>query len=342
MREMNPLPNEEMALRKRSECTHPSLARLVTSYSFGELPEAERLAVERHLLECDSCWESASRLDRAARTLRHDRSLLDVATVEEIASTFGISGKLQRVLGGHRWHSIIASLLYAALYAVALLVEVAYQYDQYRQTAPWVAMAIFVWIFLTSLAGLTLDWKLTHRGSQHGLKAAAGVFVAAAVLATLGVLLYLPAAPVSELSLQAYTAQAAYLKTVLYFQVFLFTFLLPPFHFILAAQRECVEGRQKLIGGLLSGAGLAVAPRGTIYPRFSVLVSLLVIILGVSLFLHQNLMNHLRPGPYMSLFSNLIFLRLILFYGFAAKCLHWYYLALNELKRECVVVMRRG
>lgn len=342
MKEKKQVANEQMVPRRASGCSDPALARQVTSYCFGDLSEAERLAVERHLLDCDVCWESASRLDRAVRSLRQERSLLDVATVEEIASTFGISGKLPRLFGGHRWHAAIASLLYAALYAVALLVEVAYQYDQYRQTAPWMSMALFVWIFLTSLTGLTLDWNLTRHGSPQGLKAAAGVFVGAAVLATLAVLLYLPAAPVSELSLQAYTAQAAYLKTALYFQVFLFAFLLPPFHFILAAQRECTEGRQKLIGDLLSGGRLAVAPRGAVYPRFSVLISLLVVILGVSLFLHQNLMNHLRPGPYMSLFSNLIFLRLILFYGFAAKCLHWYYLALNELKRECLVVIRRA
>jgi hypothetical protein len=53
-------------------------------------------------------------------------------------------------------------------------------------------------------------------------------------------------------------------------------------------------------------------------------------------------MDHLQPGPYRSLFCHLIFLRLILLYGFAAKCLLWDYLALNELKRECLVVIRRG
>lgn len=85
---------------------------------------------------------------------------------------------------------------------------------------------------------------------------------------------------------------------------------------------------------------MSVTSRGSIYPRFGVLVVILVVMMAITLFLHQNLMNHLKPGPYMGLFANLIFTRLALFYALTGECLLWYYMALNELKRECMAVLR--
>lgn len=331
---------EQSLTGRRRNCGDPEANRLITVYCFGDASEAEKRRVEQHLLECEQCWDEARRLDGAISLLNADRSLLELASVEEAASTFGISGRLSRLLGGHLWHAALASLIFATLHAVGLLVEVAYQYDRYRETAVWFATGLFLWILLTSLGGLIIDWKLTLKGSLKGFQVAAAVFTGATIIASIAACLYLPSVPVSDLSLQAYTAQAAFLKTALYFQIFLYVFMLPPFHFILAAQRECRGGRHKSILSLLSGERISVAPRGSTYAKFPVLVCLLVIIVGTALFLHQNLMSHLKPGEYMGLFSNLILVRLILFHLFAAECLLWYYLSLNELKRECLAVSR--
>jgi hypothetical protein len=242
--------------------------------------------------------------------------------------------------GGHWRHALFACGLYAALYAVALLVEVAYQFDRYGRAGLLLALVAFGWIFITALAGLAADWKLTLAGKSQGLAVSATVFLLSAFALFAGACLFLPGEPITQLSWQAYTAQAAYLKDIVYFLALETLFLLPPFHFVVAMQRELQAGRHRLASGLLSGDRLSVAPRGVIFPRFWVLALLLVVIVSVSVFLHHNLMSNAQPSPYLNLFANLIMARLILYYALATECLAWYYRALNELKRECLAAER--
>lgn len=151
-----------------------------------------------------------------------------------------------------------------------------------------------------------------------------------------GVWLYLPPVPITQLDIQAYTAQAAYLKTVIYIVVLQFIFLLVPFHFVIMMQRELIEGRHTATLDLLSGNRLSVAPRGVAFIRLWVLAMMLAFVVVVSLFLHHSLMSHLRPAQFMNLFANLILVRLILYNALGGVGLWWYHQALNELKRECL------
>lgn len=100
--------------------------------------------------------------------LDRDRTLAQLVTPADAFAAFGVSGRLDLPFGGHRLHALAACALYAALYAVALLVEVAYQFDRYGRVAIWLVVAAFCWIFPTSLAGLAADWKLTAAGSRKG------------------------------------------------------------------------------------------------------------------------------------------------------------------------------
>ncbi len=296
--------------------------------------------VEAHLLECESCWREVRRLDSAVHVLDTDRSLMQLLTPADVAAAFGISGKLGLPFGGHRWHALTASGLYAALFAVALLGEVAYQFDRYGQRAIAAAAVVFVWMSLASLAGLAADWRLTLRGSNKGLAASMAILLLAALMLFAGACLVLPPEPITESVRQAYTAQAAYLKDIIYFLILETIFLLPPFHFVLTMQRELQAGRHRLALGLFSGDRMSVTPRGAFFPRFWVLLLFFVVIVSISIFLHTNLMDHLKPAPFMNLFSNLILTRLMLYYALAAECLFWYYRALNELKRECLAAER--
>jgi hypothetical protein len=204
------------------------------------------------------------------------------------------------------------------------------------------AALVFVWVFAASLAGLAADWRLTLRGSNKGLAASMAIFLLAALAAYAGARWLLPPVPITltRSSLQAYTAQAAYLKDIIYFIILKIIFLLPPFHFVLAMQRELQAGRHRPALGLLGGDKLGVAPRGVFFPRFWALMVFFVVIVSISVFLHTNLMDHLKPSPFMNLFSNLILTRLALYYALAAECLFWYHRALNELRRECLVAER--
>ncbi len=322
------------------QCVDPGIEDKVTAYCFGDLDGRDLEAVESHLHECEKCRRDVKRLGTAVRILTTDKRLLNLVTPAEVASVLGISGKLERMFGGHWVFVLLASLIYAILYGVALLVEVAYQYDQYAGSAPYVAVGASAWILMTTLTALWLDWRLTLAGRSSGLKTSILVFFAGALVLFLAICLYLPTTPITELSFQAYPAQAAYLKTTGYFIVLALIYFMPTYHFILAMQRELLSGHYVLTADLLRDQPLSVSPKGTVYPKFWVLTLILAIFIGISWFLHHNLMSNLRPGPYQWLFSNLILTRLLLFYLLAAVCLLWYYLSLNELKRECLAAAR--
>lgn len=332
--------NNPQIIARTPECSAPEINLLLTAYCFGRASESERQSVEAHLLECECCWRETRRLASAIRVLDEDRSLLESLTPADVATVFGISGKLDLPFGGHRWHALTGGGLYAALFAVALPGEVAYQFDRYGRAAMAMAGVAFVWMFAAALAALAADWRLTTKDSNKGLAASMAVLLLAALAIYGGACLILPPEPITRLAQQAYTAQAAYLKDIIYFLILEVIFLLPPFHFVLTMQRELQAGRHRMALGLLGGDRLALAPRGAFFPRFWVLLLLFGLIVGISVFLHTNLMDHLKPAPFMNLFSNLILARLALYYALAAECLFWYYRALNELKRECLAAER--
>ena len=332
--------NDDQRLARSRQCASPEIGRLLTSFCFGHASEREQAQVRAHLLECDVCWEEAQRLESAAQVLRSDRSLAQSLTPRDVAMAFGISSKLELPFGGHLWHALAACALYAALYAVALVVEIAYQFDRYSRSAIPAAVIIFLWIWGTSIAGLAADWKLTERGGARGWLCSFAIFLISALILFAGASVYLPKAPVTEMTMQAMTAPAAYLKTITYFLVLKSLFLLPTFHFALAAQRELRAGRHRMILSLLAGDRLSVAPRGSIYLRLWFLIGLLVVMVCIALFLHFNLVNNLRQGPYMNLFTNLIQTRLALFFALGLACVAWYARALNEVKRECLAAER--
>lgn len=57
--------------------------------------------------------------------------------------------------GKHRVHVFVASSLYGALFAVALILEVSYEFDRFGTTALKIAPLVFVWVMTTAIVGLT-------------------------------------------------------------------------------------------------------------------------------------------------------------------------------------------
>jgi hypothetical protein len=331
------MAENNLAIRP-STCSAPELNKLVTAYCFGRAAERERAAFEAHLLECNCCWREVQRLKSAIQVLHSERDLLRSISASDLATAFGISAKLPSPLAGHHWHVVASGAIYALLYAVAFLGEIAYEFDRYGSAALKLAPLICCWIFGTSVVGLAVDWKWTLQGSRKGLVLSAAIFLLAAMTLFAAACWFLPASPITQLRLPAYTAQAAYLKDIGYFLTLAALFWLTPFHFVVAMQKELQAGRHRLALGLLAGDKLSVAPRGAIFLKPWVLSLLLAVIVIIALLLHFNLFSNLRPTPYMNLFAHLIQTRLILCSALGIECLAWYYRALNELKRECLAV----
>ena len=87
---------------------------------------------------------------------------------------------------------------------------------------------------------------------------------------------------------------------------------------------------------LLTAQPRGVVPRSAIYLRVWWLALGLMLAGVVSVFLTQDLFDHLKPSRYMSVFMELALGRCLLFFGLGLLCLVWYAKALNEIKRECI------
>src|SRR5262249_26540875 len=135
------------------------------------------------------------------------------------------------------------------------------------------------------------------------------------------------------------SAQAVFLKDVFYFVSLVCLFLITPFHFVVAMQRELAEGRCKEALALLTGSKLGVAPKGAIYLRPWVLGITLAVIVVYGLIVRGYVVDNLILSPHTRLFTMLFHIRMLFAFGLAAYCLAWYGRALNDLKRECLAVL---
>jgi succinate dehydrogenase/fumarate reductase cytochrome b subunit len=328
---------KQNALAQTGTCFAPEINRLITAYCFGRTSNQERRALEVHLLECDDCWSEVQRLEVAVHALSSERGLIKSLSASDVVATFGLSSRLGLPFGGHLWHIVITCCLYVGLYVVMLLMEIAYRFETYGPTGFKLAPIIFLWIGGTSALALAIDWYRASKGKAHGLVLSLLVFLAAAGALFAALTLFLPDFSITESGAAAYPAQASYLKDICYSLLLVIIFWVPTFHFVVLMQRELHSGRYRLALELLSGGRFSVAPRGAIFPSFWLLALALMIMASFSAYLTTNLLDKLGPSPYKNLFINLMYLRLILHYGLGLKCLSWYYRAINELKRECLV-----
>lgn len=312
----------------------------VSAYCFGDLGEPDRTSFERHLLECEECWADVRRLDRAVNVLRTEESLGEPLKGYDMFVMMGISSRLPLPFGGHLWHVLTASVLYALLYAVALVLEVTYQLDQYRPGLWGVSFGVFVWVFVTSVAGLGFDWKSAKRHEGARLSSySVPVFIGAAVLLYAALRLYLPDQSITDARFQTYPARGAYLKDICYFLPLGIVFLVLPYQFVLSMQKELAAGRHRLSLALLSGEKWGVVPHGSIYPRAWWLGLLLFGAFVVSMTLTSHLLDNLMPGAFRGLFVQLVWGRVALYFSLGLTCLFWYYRSLNEIKWECLGVV---
>jgi DNA-binding winged helix-turn-helix (wHTH) protein len=243
-----------------------------------------------------------------------------------------------RAPSSHVVHILVSSTLYAALYATCIVLEVAYGFERFKLTALKITPLAFVWIAFSSLAALTLDRKLVAQGSARGLAVSLGTFLLAAVLLFGGLTRFLPSIPITQANFQTYPALAAYFKDMVYFAALAFLYLILPFHRVLRMEVEIRKGRYRSVLDICT-AELS-APLGASYPGFWVLALLLVIIALAALAMTAHLLDNLKPSPYSNLFTLLVYLRGVLYFGMGVECLIWYHSALGDLRRDCKLMIR--
>jgi hypothetical protein len=266
-----------------------------------------------------------------------------VADVREVAAVREqkadvVSGREAHLPSKHLAHVVVAAFLYSTLYAVAVLLEVTYQFDRFGRMALWIAPAVLTWMTLTSAAALAIDRKWTLR-DRTGLAASVLTLLIAAAVLFGALTLFLPSFPITESTLQAYPAQAAYLKDMSYFLVLGFIYMILPFHFIISAEREIVRRKHSQVEAKVEEENDKAAQRIP-YWSFWALVVLLLVFLVMSVAMTARLLDNLKPGPYQNLFVELVYLRALLFFGLGIECLVWYHDALDRVKRANRFVVR--
>lgn len=225
-------------------------------------------------------------------------------------------------------HVLVSSSLYAALYAVAIILEVAYEFARFGHSALKFAFVAFFWILLTSSTALIIDSKLTDKGKRAAQMWSIGALLISALLLFVGASRFLPSTPISKLNFQSYSAQAAYLKDMVYFVVLAVFFISFPFHNVVRLGHEINKGRAAEI---LQTFSERLSGRNA-YVRVWALTAFLIMLALASLAMTAHLLDNLKTGPHMNLFTQLVYLRGILYFGLGIECLLWYYHELQKLE----------
>jgi hypothetical protein len=327
--------NQEESQRRRTDgCSAPTIGLYATPYCFGDATDEEREAFAAHLIDCDACWEVVQRLETAMRVLRENASVMQPLIASDVVSVLGVSGKLNVPFGGHSQHAIAASASCAGLFALALIVETAFEFDRFGAKALSLVPALFAIGMATSLAALAIDWWRTKNDRADGVLFALVVLVLGCAGAFALARTILPNSPIVQATFLTYTAQSGFLKSLLQLAPLMLLLVFLPFHAVVALQRELSQGRVRLTLELLAGERGAIAPKGCIFPSIRT-VGIIVAMAAVgSLYALSHLLENLLPSPQVNFFTLADELRWALYFGLAIEGLIWYSWALNELRRE--------
>ena len=239
---------------------------------------------------------------------------------------------LRSALAEDGWFLLTSCTLYALLYAIALFVEVAYQFNSYAASAVRVAPFVFLWVWTTSIAGLLACRVLTLTGRAYSLPLAISLFVVSGVVLYVWLGWVLPNVPITKALFHTYPAHGAYLKSISHFFSLAVIFLVVPYHFVIAARTQIRSGSASQIRKLLTGERFGTAPEGTVFLRLKWLGVMLTIAAVASIVATAHLMDNLVSTEYTSMFTQLIQWRLVLYFSLGVICLLWYSRSLNAIK----------
>jgi len=214
------------------------------------------------------------------------------------------------------------AIFYGLLYAVSILIESVL--DPRRKSVWPMGALLFSFMVVSSSLTLRADAYLVGLGSDSSLilMVPLGLLIGAAAVQWLIAKRALSEFPVVQMTFQSHTAQAAHLKNSLYFLVAAVLFWLVPSHCVAVFEREIGAGRASWVmaaaeHGLMLGKDLVAFRPEWLWGAFGIIL-LLMVPMAARLF--ENLKSH----PDLNIYSNLIYLRTILYVSLIVICLIWY------------------
>jgi len=238
--------------------------------------------------------------------------------------------------GDHFPFVLTSSFIASAMVASSVVMELAFRYDEFRKVINLVTPLVWLGTIATLASVLASISVRFRRGESYPLPLALFLLGIANAIGYLGVRPFMPDVQVTLASFQTWTAQAAYLKSVVYCTIFTYFFLFIPFHSVEALELEVRRGRGFDIYLLLAKFPRAVAPPGTVFFRPVFLWAMLVVGGMYSLISSAHLLEALKQTAFTNLFILTIQIRWILFLALGSQSCWWYYTSLERIKRECV------
>jgi hypothetical protein len=318
-------------------CSDPALNARIAELCFGGPAGEDRTALEAHLLVCDDCWAEFQRISEAVHVLREEKTSLEAVMAADLIQLVGLGAHLQRRLGGHRAIAMAISGGFGAMVALALLVEVAYQWENYSTWVSYASIGVGLGSAAVCLAAFEMMRARVLAGRANSIGFAIGPVLAWAAIVALGVAPFLSADPIVLAKFQTMTGRIGWIKSVgQALQVPLLALI--PFHFVLTMQYELWSNRIDRVLRVLTNDPMAVTPRGTLFIR-PVLAAVLFALLAMWWLIGSaHLLENLEPGPYLALFMGFGISRMMVVLVVLLAVLIWYVRAVNELKREAIAI----
>ncbi len=217
-----------------------------------------------------------------------------VRIVSESIPLFSAETEKPKDESSHTLFKSISALTYGLLFALALLLEIAYQFDRYGTTAIWLGLPLAVWNGAVMFAALSVCAKRFR--ASFGVS----LLIVGAVFSCLAMSFFLPFEPITLARFQTQPAIAAFLKNALIYFLPLGIFcIFTPFYLFCRGSFQTLQNTLPNLFGLL----------------FLALV--------YSLFSTFYLLDNLLPATFHALFVTLAFLRFIIYFGLGAACLLW-------------------
>lgn len=274
-----------------------------------------------------------AKLNSAVEVLRFDRELMPPVAGNEAAAAFGLSSRLYEPFAGHRGLVLVSCLVYASLYVMTMWAEIALQYDRYAGRVVLGMPFVISLMSVTTYAALKLCWRRAARGDDYSLTFGFLILLTATLTAYGLSWIIMPRIPINGAS----TPQEIYVQNIGIDLALITVYLLVPFHFIINLQRELVEGRHQAVLKLLKREKDSVPVRHTIYLRIWPLLIPLASQVFIIWRIQDQFMRTLAPGKYRVFYVTFAQITWFIYFVLGVSWLIWYYRAINELKRECLI-----
>jgi hypothetical protein len=241
----------------------------------------------------------------------------------------------------HIGHLCLCCLLYAGLFVLDLILEIAYQFDKLGAAALVVAPLVAAWIATSSALSLWTAWRWIAIGRRGGFALLTITFTAAAMLvfALLTCISVLPTTPVTLLRFPAQPAEIAYFKNILfYFLPLIICVWLVPFHFTACLFRQLQAGGAEVVLAVLERRVSAWARFDALYLSVRWLVAGMFLEGLASVILTQDLLRNLVFTRYTNLFMILAVTKSASYFALGVLCVTWYSRVLSGIRAACMQI----